>query len=94
MDRHKFVNVDTTSPGAIEEARNIGLINSGLVQTIVSSFFYEATTLFTPVHKGRMITLLRHPVDRANSMFHYLGALHSGGYDHTIPDAFVVASFV
>jgi hypothetical protein len=70
--KHRFVNVGTDTPTAIIEARKIKLVESGMAQTIATSFFYEGSFLFTPDHKGRMITLLRHPVERAHSLFHYL----------------------
>jgi len=70
--KHRFVNVGTDTPTAIIEARKIKLVESGMVQTIASSFFYEGTFLFTPDHRGRMVTMLRHPVERAHSLFHYL----------------------
>jgi hypothetical protein len=41
-------------------------------QTIVSSFLWEAATLFTPHHKGRVITIMRHPIERDVSMHHDL----------------------
>lgn len=70
--KHRFVNVGTDTPTAIIEARKIKLVESGMAQTIATSFFYEGSFLFTPDHKGRMLTLLRHPVERAHSLFHYL----------------------
>jgi hypothetical protein len=80
--RHSLVNMDTNSPQAIALAKEMHLLESDDVnvfqsapspvytQTIESSFLWEAATLFTPHHKGRVITILRHPVERDVSMYH------------------------
>ena len=68
----RFVNVDTTKPGGIQRAHNLGLAESGLADVVVTARFVTAVEgIFSPVYKGRMFTLLRHPVDRAISMFYY-----------------------
>jgi hypothetical protein len=79
--RHSLVNMDTNSPQAIALAKEMHLLESDDVnvfqspspvytQTIVSNFLWEAATLFTPHHKGRMITIVRHPIERDVSMYH------------------------
>jgi hypothetical protein len=80
---HSIVNMDTNSRQAISLAKEMHLLESDDVnifqspspvftQTIVSSFLWEAATLFTPHHKGRMITIMRHPIERDVSMYHDL----------------------
>lgn len=51
----------------------MGVMESNLLQFVVSSYFFRASELFTPNQKGRMFTMLRHPVDVAISLFYYLG---------------------
>jgi hypothetical protein len=64
--------VDVSTPKGIEEAAALGLANSGLADIISSPFIYETTTLFqdTPA-AGKCFTLLRHPVERAISQYHF-----------------------
>jgi hypothetical protein len=64
--------VDVSTPKGIEEAASLGLAISGLADIISSPFIYETTTLFqeTPA-AGKCFTLLRHPVDRAISQYHF-----------------------
>ena len=59
-------NIDIRSHvETIEEAANLGLVESNDVDVIFSSFPSEAVgKLFDPSHKGRMLALFRNPVDR------------------------------
>jgi hypothetical protein len=41
-----------------------------MVDFITSSFVLSASSLFTPQHRGRAFTILRHPIDAAASNFH------------------------
>ncbi|KAL7480096.1 hypothetical protein ACHAW6_005802 [Cyclotella cf. meneghiniana] len=65
-----IVNVDTSSPEGIAEAHDLGLIDSNMVDFITSSFVLSASSLFTPQHRGRAFTILRHPIDAAASNFY------------------------
>jgi len=67
-----FVNVDTTSIQGIERAKQLGLVESGLADLIVTPFIYEAEVLFTPNARGRLFTIVRHPIFRAVSVFSHL----------------------
>ena len=59
-------NIDVRSQiETIEDAANLGLVESNDVDIIFSSFPSEAVgTLFDPSHKGRMLAMFRDPVDR------------------------------
>lgn len=72
-DGAAFVNVDTSTPEGIHRAKNMGLIESGLADVIVSQHLHPVATLFNPHKMGRMFAVVRHPIERAVSMFHYLG---------------------
>ena len=69
------VNVSTNTTSSIRLAKHeLHLLDDPSTvhtQTIASAHIFQAATLFTPYHRGRMITLLRHPVQRAMSAFHY-----------------------
>eukprot|EP00578_Thalassiosira_sp_NH16_P005539 CAMPEP_0181135238 /NCGR_PEP_ID=MMETSP1071-20121207/32515_1 /TAXON_ID=35127 /ORGANISM="Thalassiosira sp., Strain NH16" /LENGTH=382 /DNA_ID=CAMNT_0023221811 /DNA_START=71 /DNA_END=1219 /DNA_ORIENTATION=+ len=67
-------NIDIESqPASILRAEKDGLVASGKVDVIFSSFpNMAAEHLFDPVHKGRMLAMFRHPVDRLVSKFYYL----------------------
>jgi hypothetical protein len=65
-----IVNVDTSTPEGIAEAHDLGLVDSDMVDFISSSFVLSASSLFTPQHRGRAFTILRHPIDAAASNFY------------------------
>eukprot|EP00584_Thalassiosira_punctigera_P020515 CAMPEP_0172558010 /NCGR_PEP_ID=MMETSP1067-20121228/76645_1 /TAXON_ID=265564 ORGANISM="Thalassiosira punctigera, Strain Tpunct2005C2" /NCGR_SAMPLE_ID=MMETSP1067 /ASSEMBLY_ACC=CAM_ASM_000444 /LENGTH=350 /DNA_ID=CAMNT_0013347249 /DNA_START=34 /DNA_END=1086 /DNA_ORIENTATION=+ len=73
VSRATFVNVDTTNRPGIDRAKQMGLVPSGLVDIIVTSEpKYAIENLFDGTHKGRVLALFRHPVDRLVSKFFYL----------------------
>jgi hypothetical protein len=67
-----FVNVDTTTVEGLKRAKRLGLAQSGLADTIVTTYVHELHDLFDKQHRGRLFAMFRHPVDRAVSLFHYL----------------------
>lgn len=71
--RHlSFVNIDTYTPNGIQRANELNLVTSGLADVIISPLLYDAAALFTPTHKGRVFTMLRHPIERAASLFYFI----------------------
>jgi hypothetical protein len=69
----KFVNVDTTSRPGILRAERLGLVPSGKVDMIFTSDInFASDHLFSPDHRGRILSLFRNPVDRSVSKFYYL----------------------
>jgi hypothetical protein len=72
QDPSPFVNVDTTTRGGLKHAKDLGLAQSRLADTIVTGFIFDANELFDDTYKGRLFTVFRHPVDRAISLFNYL----------------------
>ena len=72
-DGAAFVNVDTSTAKGIHRAKRMGLVESRLAEVIVSQHLHPVSTLFNAEQQGRMFTMIRHPIERAVSMFHYLG---------------------
>mmetsp|Transcript_11089 Transcript_11089/g.13129 ORF Transcript_11089/g.13129 Transcript_11089/m.13129 type:complete len:514 (+) Transcript_11089:116-1657(+) len=71
-ENHKYVNVDLSTTRGIESAAQLGLPELGLAEVIVSNKLHLATTaLLDAIHKGRLFTALRHPVDRSISEYYY-----------------------
>jgi len=67
-------SIDIVSqPGQIMQAKELGLVASGQVDIIFSSYPAAAVHhLFDTDHKGRMLAMFRDPVDRLISKFFYL----------------------
>lgn len=79
IDEMKYVNVDTSSKEGIERAAAMGFEKQQMAEMVTSSYFLNAAKyLFSADRQGRAFIMLRHPIDRAVSMFHYqksIGAL-------------------
>jgi len=75
-------NATSTLEG-LKYARDTQLVQSGQVDVIPTQYLHEGATLFDgQQHRGRCFTMLRHPIERAVSLFHYLGiAIHEPTYD-------------
>lgn len=88
----RYVNVDTTWPGGLYRAQLLGLGPSRIADIIVTPYFYHAADLFgdhvvghpaNPASRGKAFTIMRHPIDRAVSMYHHLveSMSHDGALD-------------
>jgi len=70
------VNVDTSTGAGIVRAKNMNLVPSRLADIIFTPLLHEAAQLFNnegvPQQKGMIFCLIRHPLERAVSLFHYL----------------------
>jgi len=62
----------TTYIKGIERAKALNLVQSPLVNIIVSPYIHEISNIFSPSHQGRMFAMLRHPIFRATSTYQYL----------------------
>lgn len=69
----RYVNVDANSPGGLERAQRLGLASFRPLDLIFSSYLMEAAALFegTP-SRGRVVALLRHPIERASSLYYQM----------------------
>eukprot|EP00581_Thalassiosira_minuscula_P009474 CAMPEP_0183709650 /NCGR_PEP_ID=MMETSP0737-20130205/5656_1 /TAXON_ID=385413 /ORGANISM="Thalassiosira miniscula, Strain CCMP1093" /LENGTH=315 /DNA_ID=CAMNT_0025937807 /DNA_START=211 /DNA_END=1158 /DNA_ORIENTATION=- len=68
-----YVNVDTSNREGILRAKKMGLVKSGKVDLIVTGgpLNYAIEHLYDKSHKGRLLGLFRHPVERLISSFYY-----------------------
>ena len=74
-----YVNVDMSRPVGIERAKGMGLGSSGLADIISTPFLFETADIFRDIPEaGKCFTLLRHPVDRAISLYHHYQIDESG----------------
>jgi hypothetical protein len=70
LDGGNYLNVDTSTPSGIDHAKQLNVTDMpGLNMVASSYFFHAAEALFSNQHKGRCIIMMRHPVERAASLF-------------------------
>ena len=75
----KYLNVDLFTSHGIRRAADLGLAGSGMADLVISPLLGEALGLFSPSHRGRLLVIVRHPVDRELAMFRYLRAMRRRG---------------
>lgn len=68
----KYVNVDMSNPEGIQRAKKLGVGGWRKVDLVSSSYLYDGAGIFDPNHKGYMIAMFRHPIERAVSLFYSL----------------------
>ena len=69
----KFVNVDMTTRSGMLRAERMGLVASGKADMLFTmDVNFAGEHLYDKQHKGRIVSLFRHPVDRLASKFYYL----------------------
>jgi len=87
----KFINVDTHTISGIDRAKSLSLTESNLLDVVVSPFPYHSSLLFTQQHRGLLFTIVRHPVERAESSFYYRRWAHwDKTYDPQLVDMSIV----
>lgn len=69
--RPKIINMDTASPAGLQFAHDSNLVDSNLIDVLVSNYFLAGSALFTTHHSGRTFSVLRHPIELAASLFYY-----------------------
>ena len=90
LDGGKYVNVDVTTREGIAEAATMGISNLEGLTMIATPYLYESgLQLLSRYHRGRVFTMLRHPIERAASMYHYL----SGSVDSTVIDGLTLEDY-
>ena len=71
-DGMRYVNVDMSHPEGIQHAKEMGVGGWRKVDLVSSTYLYDGAGIFDPNHKGYMIAMFRHPIERAVSMFYNL----------------------
>lgn len=69
--RNNILNMDTTSPNGLDKSFEQRDQIFEQVDLIVSNYFLAGSALFSENHHGRAFTVLRHPIEIAQSLFHY-----------------------
>ena len=49
----RYVNVDTSTVSGIARAKELGLVESGLADVVVTQYLYAGAALFNPRQRGR-----------------------------------------
>lgn len=72
IDDSQYVNVDTTTQKGIQRAAMMGFSQTPMADLVTSSYFLHAGKyLFAQDRPGRSFIMMRHPIERAVSMYHY-----------------------
>mmetsp|Transcript_2323 Transcript_2323/g.3021 ORF Transcript_2323/g.3021 Transcript_2323/m.3021 type:complete len:474 (+) Transcript_2323:40-1461(+) len=80
----RYVNVDTYSYPGLRRAKFLNLVKSKLPDVVVSNLPPDdVSEMFASSHQARLFTILRHPVERAISVFYHRGWAH---WDNDIYD--------
>jgi len=70
----KCVGIERTLGSSLDEIKN-GKQNSAVkngVDAVVTQYIYSASTLFSSNRRGRCFTIIRHPIERVQSLFYSL----------------------
>lgn len=70
MNGMKYVNVDLFSTIEIDRAIRVGLADSNLADIVASPHLHDMANLFTYDHRGRMIVVLKHPIERSLEIYY------------------------
>lgn len=67
---HKYVNVNLMTMPGIQRAARLKVSMSGLAEIMITPHLHTVlSTLFSDTHHGRMIAVIRHPVERAIAIY-------------------------
>ena len=69
-DGVKFANVDMSNPQGIEHAKTLNVGSSPSVDLISSAYLWDLASIFDAQHQGYMIAMIRHPIERAVSLYY------------------------
>jgi hypothetical protein len=95
LEGGQYINVDTTTPTGIEHAAQLQVGNLPNLQLVATPFLYEASEkLFSEYYRARMFTLLRHPVERAASLFYRMAQDKKGIFSGMTLEDYANSPFV
>ena len=69
-DGVKFANVDMSNPQGIEHAKTLNVGSSPSIDLISSAYLWDLASIFDVQHQGYMIAMIRHPIERAVSLYY------------------------
>mmetsp|Transcript_53792 Transcript_53792/g.114279 ORF Transcript_53792/g.114279 Transcript_53792/m.114279 type:complete len:492 (-) Transcript_53792:27-1502(-) len=70
LDGMHFASVDLSNPEGIELAKVLNVGQSERVDLVSSPYLWDSAGLFDEVHKGYMVAMFRHPIERAVSLYY------------------------
>lgn len=82
LDGMHFANVDMSSKDGIKRAKKLHVGTDKIVDMVSSSHIYDVATIFNQEHKGYMVAMMRHPIDRAVSLFYNMKK--NPAYEHLV----------
>ncbi|KAL7466660.1 hypothetical protein ACHAXS_011339 [Conticribra weissflogii] len=82
LDGMHFANVDMSSKEGIKRAKKLHVGTDEIVDLVSSSHIYDVATIFNLDHKGYMVAMMRHPIDRAVSI--YYNMKKNPAYEHLV----------
>ena len=69
-DGVKFANVDMSNPQGIDHAKTLNVGSSPSIDLISSAYLWDLASIFDTQHQGYMIAMIRHPIERAVSLYY------------------------
>ena len=69
-DGMHFANVDMSFPDGIAHAHSLHVGEDHRIDVVSSAYLHHTAGIFNPNHKGYMFAMMRHPIERAVSLFH------------------------
>ncbi len=86
LDNEKYINVDLRNPEGVDRAISLDLVGSNLAQFVVAQRIGLVSDIFHTPFKGKCFTFIRHPIERAISVFY---ALKDSPWEHSFKEQFV-----
>lgn len=69
LDGVKFAAVDLSNPDGIAIAKSLNVGLSDRVDLVSSPYLWDTAGIFDGYHKGYMLAMFRHPIERATSLY-------------------------
>mmetsp|Transcript_16232 Transcript_16232/g.35325 ORF Transcript_16232/g.35325 Transcript_16232/m.35325 type:complete len:294 (+) Transcript_16232:1667-2548(+) len=72
VEGKSYLNVDLSNSQGIQRASALALGTSGMADVAHSPLLYEVSRLFSPMNRGRLFILVRHPVEREFARYRHM----------------------
>lgn len=70
LDGVRFANVDTSNPEGIAKAKMFNVGQNVHIDLVASPYLWDLASIFDEGHKGYMVAMIRHPIERATSLYY------------------------